>query len=100
MTHPYETPFRLPTNEDIPIWRYMDLGKYLSMLDCRCLFFARATRLNDPFEGSTTKAIVAAREYIKANRAADPSLADWKKRPTVRAARRAEVLRHDDRHPG
>jgi hypothetical protein len=57
--------FRLPTNKDIPIWRYMDLAKYLSMLDRRCLFFARATLLDDPFEGSSTKMMVSVREYIR-----------------------------------
>jgi hypothetical protein len=57
--------FRLPTNKDIPIWRYMDLAKYLSMLDRRRLFFGRATLLGDPFEGSSTKAMVESREYIK-----------------------------------
>jgi hypothetical protein len=73
--------FRLPTNKDIPIWRYMDLTKYLSMLDRRCLFFARATTLGDPFEGSSTRMMVAGREYIRANRAIDPRLAQWKDLP-------------------
>jgi hypothetical protein len=67
--------FRLPTDKDISIWRYMDLGKYLSMLDRRSLFLARATLLGDPFEGSPTKFMVAQREYVIANRATDPSLA-------------------------
>jgi len=57
--------FRLPANKDIPIWRYMDLAKYLAMLDRGSLFFARATLLGDPFEGSTTNMMVAQREYIK-----------------------------------
>jgi hypothetical protein len=73
--------FRLPTNKDIPVWRYMDLAKYLSMLDRRCLFFARATLLGDPFEGSSTKLMVSAREYIRANRATDPALAAYKDMP-------------------
>jgi len=59
----------------------MDLAKYLSLLDRRRLFFARATQLGDPFEGSSTKKIVAAREYIKANRATDPALAAFKDVP-------------------
>jgi hypothetical protein len=73
--------FRLPTNKDVPIWRYMDLAKYLSMLDRRSLFFARATQLGDPFEGSTPKIIVSGREYIRANRAIDPVLAPYKELP-------------------
>jgi hypothetical protein len=73
--------FRLPTNKDIPIWRYMDLAKYLSMLDRRCLFFARATQLGDPFEGSATKKMVGNREYIRKNRATDPALAAYRDMP-------------------
>jgi hypothetical protein len=59
----------------------MDLAKYLSMLDRECLFFARATLLGDPFEGSSTKMMVAGREYIRANRATDPTLAVYKDVP-------------------
>jgi hypothetical protein len=73
--------FRLPTNKDIPIWRYMDLAKYLSMLDRRCLYFARAILLGDPFEGSSTKRMVSEREYIRANRATNPALAAYKDMP-------------------
>jgi hypothetical protein len=75
--------FRLPTNKDIPIWRYMDLGKYLAMLDRRSLYFARATQLGDPFEGSPTKMMVVQREYIRANKATDPTLAAYKDVPDV-----------------
>ena len=75
--------FRLPTNKDIPIWRYMDLGKYLAMLDRRSLYFARATLLGDPFEGSPTKMMVAQREYIRANRATDPRLVAYKDIPDM-----------------
>jgi hypothetical protein len=73
--------FRLPTNKDVSIWRYMDLAKYLSMLDRRSLFFARATLLGDPFEDSTPKALVSGREYIRANRTTDPALAAYKDLP-------------------
>ena len=73
--------FRLPTNKDIPIWRYMDLAKYLSMLDRRSLHFARAPLLGDSFEGSSTKAMVLSREYIRANRATDPALVAYKDWP-------------------
>jgi hypothetical protein len=73
--------FRLPTNKDISVWRYMDLAKFLSMLDRRCLFFARATLLGDAFEGSSTKAMVSQREFVRANRATDPSLVAFKDLP-------------------
>jgi hypothetical protein len=73
--------FRLPTNKDIKIWRYMNIARYLWMLHNRALFFARATLLGDPFEGSSTKLMVTSREHIRTNRATDPALASWKDMP-------------------
>src|SRR5262245_3098619 len=73
--------FSLPTNKDIPIWRYMDLSKYLAMLHHQTLFFARATLLGDPFEGSSTKMMVSQREYVQQNREHDPALASYKNLP-------------------
>lgn len=59
--------FKTPTNRDVQIWRYMDLAKYLAILQRRSLFFPRATLLGDPFEGSSTKPMVAERQYIMRN---------------------------------
>jgi hypothetical protein len=73
--------FRLPSNKDIPIWRYMDLGKYLAMLDRKSLYFARAIHLGDPFEGSTPALMVTQREYVRANKNTDPSLVSYKDVP-------------------
>jgi hypothetical protein len=69
------------TNQDVKIWRYMDLTKYLAILQKRSLFFPRATMLGDPFEGSSTKPMVAARQYIMNNRTSDPALAVYKNLP-------------------
>jgi hypothetical protein len=44
--------FKPPTDFNIPIWRYMDFTKFVSMLENRGLFFSRADKLGDPFEGS------------------------------------------------
>jgi len=41
-----------PDDENIKIWRYLDIPKFLSIIDRRALFFSRAAFLNDPFEGS------------------------------------------------
>jgi len=60
--------FRAPTNKEIRIWRYMDLAKYLAILQRRALFFPRATLLGDPFEGSSTIPMVVAREHIENNK--------------------------------
>lgn len=44
--------FTHPTNIDVPIWRYMDFTKFVSMLENNALYFSRADNLGDPFEGS------------------------------------------------
>lgn len=41
-----------PDDKDIKIWRYLDIPKFLSIIDKRALFFSRAEYLGDPFEGS------------------------------------------------
>ncbi len=41
-----------PPADEKAIWRYIDLAKFVSMLDDRALFFSQAARLIDPFEGS------------------------------------------------
>lgn len=48
--------FESPASPDAKIWRYMDLTKYLSLLDKRCLHFTRLDQLSkiDPFEGYYT----------------------------------------------
>jgi hypothetical protein len=45
----------LPPRE-ATLWRFMDFTKYVSMLNRRALFFARADQLPDPFEGLYTRA--------------------------------------------
>ena len=38
---------------DEKLWRYMDLSKLIAMLEDQSLFFARADKLGDPFEGAS-----------------------------------------------
>ena len=52
--HEHEA-FQKPADENVRIWRYLDFAKFVSMLDNRTLFFARADKLGDPFEGSYSK---------------------------------------------
>ena len=47
LPHPYEVP-----NCDTALWRYMNFTKYVSMLYTSSLYFSRADKLNDPFEGA------------------------------------------------
>lgn len=54
--------FLPPDDPTARIWRYMDVAKYLSILERRALFFVRMDRLapDDPFEGYYTDANLAA----------------------------------------
>ncbi len=45
----------LSPNNNAKIWRYMDFAKFVSLMDKKSLYFARADKLGDPFEGSYTK---------------------------------------------
>jgi hypothetical protein len=47
--------FKPPKNIGAKIWRYMDFTKFVSLLDTSSLFFARADKLGDQFEGSFSK---------------------------------------------
>ncbi len=50
---PYKNKFiEKPKNENSKIWRYLDFAKFISILDRKALFFVRADRLSDKFEGS------------------------------------------------
>lgn len=51
-------------NANSKIWRYMDFTKFVSLLDKSSLFFVRADKLGDPFEGSHPKRAVKLRETI------------------------------------
>lgn len=56
--------FVQPRNEEVKVWRYMDFTKLISLLDAGHLFFTRADKFNDPFEGSYPKANVQERKRI------------------------------------
>lgn len=40
------------------VWRYLDLAKFVSMLETQSIFFTRMDVFNDPFEGAMPKAIL------------------------------------------
>lgn len=44
-----------PEDENVKIWRYLDFTNFVSLLDKGALFFVRADRLLDKFEGSYPK---------------------------------------------
>jgi pyridoxine/pyridoxamine 5'-phosphate oxidase len=48
-------PNQIPLESHAIIWRYMDIAKYESLLDRKALFFCRADKFSDPFEGTLLK---------------------------------------------
>jgi hypothetical protein len=55
-THPV---FTQPVGENISVWRYMDLAKFIWMIQNKALFFSRSDLLGDPYEGHYTKLIAS-----------------------------------------
>lgn len=49
-------------NDSMKIWRYLDFTKFVSLLDTEKLFLCRADQLDDPWEGSLSRANLDARE--------------------------------------
>jgi hypothetical protein len=66
--HSIESVLKPPPNVNIPIWRYMDLTKYVSMLGSKSLFFVRADKIEDLFEGSTPRSNIAMRPAMYAGK--------------------------------
>lgn len=42
-------------SDDTKIWKYLDLWKFISILENKALYFARCDLLGDPFEGSISE---------------------------------------------
>lgn len=62
--------YTYPEDRVVLIWRYMDLGKLVSILDSSSLFFPRSDLLGDPFEGSVSAENLRNRK-IEIDKAAD-----------------------------
>lgn len=48
--------FEAPYKESTQIWRYMNFKKFESLLDQKALFFAKAVKFEDPYEGLFSEA--------------------------------------------
>ena len=46
---------KLPENLDTPVWRYMDIYKFYSLLEEKALYLCRADLLQDRFEGTYSR---------------------------------------------
>ena len=55
------TAFRAPPDPDVPIWRYLDFTKFVSLLETGALYFPRSDLLGDPLEGSLSEPSIAER---------------------------------------
>ena len=75
---------------DTTLWRYMDFAKFVSLLEDRALFFARADKLGDPFEGAWSDVNLKLLEQGK-EIASDKDVSNWIEawRLIVRTAREA-----------
>lgn len=69
-SHPSFPP---PADLDVKLWRYVDLSKFLHLVQNRQLHFCRADRLGDPFEGSSTR---PTRDAIFQQLSADPDVTE------------------------
>jgi hypothetical protein len=54
----------LELEDDSKIWKYMDLGKFASMLTTRSLYFACPVQFSDPYEGVLPKSHIEAEAKI------------------------------------
>jgi hypothetical protein len=59
------------------LWRYMDLSKLIDLLHRKSLFFARADKLGDPWEGGTSYVNIEQRPKWYARRPEDLDLRIW-----------------------
>ena len=49
--HTSHPAFRPPPDTGGKIWQYMELAEFVSMLNRKALFFVKANKLRDPYEG-------------------------------------------------
>ena len=75
-------------DDNIKIWRYIDFAKFISLLDTRKLFFTRADKFNDSFEGSYPNANKNARENAYKGLAKDTKKAILEDLPKIRESMR------------
>lgn len=68
--------FEKPKDENAKIWRYMDFTKFVSLLDKSALFFTRADKLDDPFEGSFPEVNVKLRPELYKDKIPPKALED------------------------
>ena len=53
-----------PADENICLWRYMDFTKFVDLISSGRMFFCRADKFRDPYEGSLSSANEALKDVI------------------------------------
>jgi hypothetical protein len=66
--------FDTPPNVDVSVWRYMDLVKFISILKEKALYFARADKLDDAYEGYYTAPMASPDSWIRKLQAERPDV--------------------------
>jgi hypothetical protein len=61
LTHPC---FPQPQDTSLRVWRYLDLAKFIWVLENQKLWLSRLDSLKDPHEGSTPRLLAAARDQL------------------------------------
>ena len=64
----------VPPPQNATLWRYLDFTKFVSLLDKQSLFFSRADKLGDPFEGSYSRMNLQMRPLIYKDQIPDHAL--------------------------
>ena len=59
--------FKEQPHDDSKLWRYMDLSKFVSFLSTGALFFTRADRFEDTWEGTVTRNNIRASRNVIAS---------------------------------
>jgi len=65
------SPLHDTVSDDVAIWRYMDLPRFVSMLATRELWFAKAATYDDPYEGFCKAVPSAGHGHVLAQNAAE-----------------------------
>lgn len=60
--------FPQPNRQDLKVWRYTSLSKFLSLLTTSKLYLTRLDQLNDPHEGSLPKTMIEIRDSAPTTR--------------------------------
>ncbi len=56
--------FEAPQNINATLWRYMDLTRFVSLLEDSALFFSAPENFEDPYEGSLSQANKTSRNFV------------------------------------